>query len=446
MAFQAKTIKWGEFKVKNLIDVYNKQNSQNEQEIYNHFLQLVEIESYEEIIERFRMLFIKGSGYPDPEVARSLEKIIGLPQVEQEFNFLLNRCCHIVINRKQPYNYKKEVLLDLIKLFDGIAKEPEVRYYGTRSGKRLSELVQGFTKSEQYLTLKRLAELMNQAAASYSNTNSALAQPLRTLIPRYPYLYQHCLVSSDSTYEHQQAIRKIQKQKQRKFEIDLSHYVTHQIRRGTIGNSDFSESGLGNTQKLKNPTLLSSGELLTAIRQFVGKVEGGDNYRDYAKSFLTHVRQPQSYSCFKDSFYEYLSTSFDVDSKYIKYQFKDKLHKQLQNTMAHSNDKQFNDFLLMRTCNQMLGFLVVESMQKPQHYIFVNLLANMGPTSTIGLLLKIVLVCYRVKPYLEKRFAILFNHYESSTREVVLWLVKALENMQVALTTNFGRVDLSFIR
>nr|MDJ0555424.1 hypothetical protein [Microcoleaceae cyanobacterium MO_207.B10] len=199
-------------------------------------------------------------------------------------------------------------------------------------------------------------------------------------------------------------------------------------------------------QQLKNPTLLNDRDLLSAIKQFVGKVECGDNYRDYAKSFLNHARQPQSYRCFKESFYEYLSTSFDVDSRYIKYQFKDKLYKQLQKTMVHSDDKQFNDFLLMRTCNQMLGFLVVESMQKPQHFILINLLSNMGTTSTIGLLLKIVLVCYRVKPYLEKRFAILFNHYESSTREVVMWLVKALENMQVALSTNFGRVDLSFIR
>ncbi|MGB3512864.1 MAG: hypothetical protein WBA93_27355 [Microcoleaceae cyanobacterium] len=432
--------------MKNFIDVDNNHKSQDEQEIYNHFLQLVEIKSSAEMIERFRMLFLKCSGYPERKVAESLERIIVLPQVQQEFNFILNRCCHIVINRRQPYHYKKEILLDLIKLFDGIAKQEELRYYGTRSGKRLLELVQNFTKSEQYFTLKRLAELMNQAAGSYSNSNSALALPLRTLIPRYPYLYQHCLVSSDSSYEHQQTIRKIQKQKQRKFEIDLSHYVTHQIRRGKISNSDLSKSEWGNTQKQKNPTLLSDRELLSAIRQFVGKVEGGNNYQDYAKSFLNHARQPKSYSCFKDSFYEYLSTSFDVDSKYIKYQFQNKLHKQLKNTMAHSDDKQFNDFLLMRTCNQMLGFLVVESMQKPNHFIFLNLLANMGPTKTIGLLLKIILVCYRVKPFLEKRFAILFSNYESSTREVVMWLVKALENMQVALTTNFGRVDLSFIR
>ena len=287
---------------------------------------------------------------------------------------------------------------------------------------------------------------MNQEPGSCENTSSTMAQPLRTLIPRYPYLYQHCLVTSDSSYEHQQTIRKIQRQKQRKFEIDLSHYVTHQIRHGLIANSHLTKSSLENTNKIKNPTLLNRRELLLAIKQFVGKTEGSSNYRNYAKSFLSHASQPQSYSCFKESFFEYLSTSFDVDSKYIKSNFEDKLYKQLKNTMSHSNDKKLNDFLLMRTCNQILGFLVVESMHKPEHFFFINLMANMGVTATIGLLLKIVLVCYRVKPYLERRFAILFNHYESSTREAVMWLVKALENMQVALSTNFGRIDLSFIR
>ncbi len=427
------------------MDEYKQDKSHYEQYIYNHFLQLIDLESSEEIIERFRILFINGSGYPDREVAKALERIIALLHVEEEFNFILNRCCHIVINRKRPYNYKKDVLLDLIKLFDSIKNKPLNRYYGSRSSKRLFDLVQAFTTSEQYLTLKRFAELINQEARSYRNTHSALTQPLRTLIPRYPYLYQHCLITSDNSYEHQQAIKKMQRQKQKKFEIDLSHYVAHQIRKGIITTSTFTESSWKNTSKIQNPTLLSDRELLSAIRQFVGKVENGYNYQDYAKSFLTHARQPQSYRCFKESFYEYLNSSFDVDSRYVKYQFKDKLYKQLKNTMAHNDDKKFNDFLLMRTCNQMLGFLVVESIQKPQHFLFLNLMANMGPIATTSLLLKIVLVCYRVKPYLEKRFAILFNHYEASTREAVIWLVKALENIQVALSTNFGRIDLSFI-
>ncbi|NER01645.1 MAG: hypothetical protein F6K17_02875 [Okeania sp. SIO3C4] len=448
--------------MKNIMDEYNKHKSQDEQDIYNHFMQLIDLESSTEVIERFRILFINGSGYPDREISKALDRITALPQIEEEFNFILNRCCHIVINRKQPYNYKKDVLVDLMKLFDRVENQPARRhYYGSRNSKKLLELVQAFTRSEQYLSLKRLTELMNQETGSCRNTNSALAQPLRTLIPRYPYLYQHCLVTPDSSYEHQQVIRKIQRHKQRKFEIDLSKYVTHKIRQRVITTASFPAEYLTNrgaalsnltasrwedANKIQNPTLLNDREILSAIKQFVGKVENGNNYQNYAKSFLTHVKQPQSYGSFKESFYEYLSTSFDVDSKYIKRQFQDKLYKQLKNTMPHSNDKQFNDSLLMRTCNQMLGFLVVESSQKPQHFLFLNLMANLGPITTTGLLLKIVLVCYRVKPYLEKRFSILFNHYESHTRETVMWLVKALENMQVALSTNFGRVDLSFIR
>jgi hypothetical protein len=46
---------------------------------------------------------------------------------------------------------------------------------------------------------------------------------------------------------------------------------------------------------------------------------------------------------------------------------------------------------------------------------------------------------------LEKRFSILFNHYESSQRDAVQWLVHAMENLNVALSTNFSTIDLSFI-
>jgi hypothetical protein len=104
-----------------------------------------------------------------------------------------------------------------------------------------------------------------------------------------------------------------------------------------------------------------------------------------------------------------------------------------------------NDFLVVRTCSQLLNFLVVESPQRPQHYVFVDLISNLGPTLATGLLLKIILICRKVKPYLEKRFSILFNHYESSSRDAVQWLVQAMENLNVALSTNFSTIDLSFI-
>ena len=52
-------------------------------------------------------------------------------------------------------------------------------------------------------------------------------------------------------------------------------------------------------------------------------------------------------------------------------------------------------------------------------------------------------MCRKVKPYLDKRFAILFNHYESFSRDGVPWLVKALEHLQLAFSVHFGQVDLT---
>jgi hypothetical protein len=87
----------------------------------------------------------------------------------------------------------------------------------------------------------------------------------------------------------------------------------------------------------------------------------------------------------------------------------------------------------------------VESPQRPEHLFFIDLISNMGPVRTTGLLLKIVLLSRQTKPHLEKRFSILFNHYESQTVNDILWFVQSLENLNVALVVNFGDVDLSFI-
>jgi hypothetical protein len=98
----------------------------------------------------------------------------------------------------------------------------------------------------------------------------------------------------------------------------------------------------------------------------------------------------------------------------------------------------------MRTCNNLFNFLV-QSPQQSEHLLFIDLISNIGSLRTIEFLLKIALLSRSVKPNLEKRFSILFNHYESQVIDDILWLVESLENLNVALVANFGGVDLSFI-
>jgi hypothetical protein len=422
---------------------YNRQINLEEQQIYDHLLHWIDLETPDQMIERFRLLFIDGSDYPDGQVAIALDKVIASRLAEEEFRYVLNRCCHILVNRWQSRSQSQIAIPNLIQLFETLPSAASLSGAGrSRSVRRLRELTSLFTETEQYLTLRRLAEVLTQAAAEAEAANAG-SRPLSTLIRRYPYLYEHCLLSEDSTQEQQNTVKSIQSEVQRKFEIDLSQYVTYQVRRSQISSRIVTP----NTQRLirpvANPTLLSNQELGQAVLHYVGKVEGTKTYRDLACSFLVQSEQTHSYRDFKDDLYEYITASIDVE--YGNRRFYNQLHAHLENTMSESNGQRLNDFLLVRTCSQLLNFLVVDSSQQPHHFVFIDLITNLGPVLTTGLLLKVVLLCRKVKPYLERRLSILFNHYETYSRDAVQWLVLALENLNIALSAHFGGLNLSFV-
>lgn len=414
-----------------------RQPTLEEQQLYDHLLYCVQVESCSQLIERFQRLFLDGARYIDPQVWLALEKVIMSKRAEQDFKFVLNRCCHILINRWQMQPQLQGAIPELVALFEN---PPDPARVQSRGARRLRLLVQEFAQTEQYLTLQRLSRVMSESAETTNNGSKAIG----SLIQRYPYLYEHCLLSEDSSYEHQQTVRQIQSRVQRRFELDLSQYVTYQVRRAQAIRTHSIESLDKIIQPVKNPTLLTERELAASLKQFVGKVQGSHTYRDVAQSFLTHCSQANSYKEFKDDLYEYLTAS--IDPAYGKRQFNARLHDHLQSTLPQCDFQKPTEFLMVRTCSHLLNFLVVESPQRPNHFVFVDLITNLGATLTTGLLLKIVLLCRKVKPYLEKRFSILFNHYESVTRDGVPWLVNSLENLNLAFSVHFGAADLSCLK
>jgi hypothetical protein len=225
--------------------------------------------------------------------------------------------------------------------------------------------------------------------------------------------------------------------------VNLSRYVTYKVRLAQVTYTPkISEEAGRIIQPVKNPTLLNDKELNRALKQYVGTVEGNYTYKALSQSFLANTVYTPTYKDFKNDLYDYLITSVD----YGKGQFNKKLYDILQNTLPQCDQQKPSEFLILRTSSQLLNYLVVESSQKPDHYIFMDMITNMGVTRTMGLLLKLVLMCRKVKPYLDKRFSILFNHYESFSRDGVPWLVKSLENLQVAFSIHFGKADLSCLR
>lgn len=419
---------------------HSRSISPKEQALYDHWLQCAEQESPDQLIARFRALFIEGIGYPEREAVAFLDEILSSSDVEQYFRYIINRCCHILVNRWHGRPQLQGHIPTLINCFDQQPTHPVTEVSRARSARKVREMAAHFIHTEHYTTLRRLAQVVE---GELGDSNQPLNAPLGTLIGRYPYLYEHCLVNEESSAEHQQVVRRIRGEAQQKFEVDLSQYVTYRVRRSRLQKQgDAAAQTLARMRPLENPTLLSDRDLLLSIRQFSGRGADGCNSTDVAQRFLQQHRAT-TYGNFKEDLYDYITASVPVH--YGNRKFNSLLADRLRTILPENDEQPLNDFLMVRTCSHLFNFMVVDSPRQPQHFVFLDLINNLGPVLTTGVLLKLVLICRKVKPYLERRFSLLFNHYETDTRETVSWLVTTLESLNVALSLTFGSLDVSHL-
>ncbi len=421
---------------------------QEQQQIYEHLLYCVKIESSIEVLERFNNLFIRGTGYKDSRIRTALERIVDARNAETEFPLFFNRCCHIIINRWQMQPNLKYEIIELLILIER-ALPPGGAY--ARTSRKLRRLVKDFQHTEYYLRIQRLARLIDgslEPEKRRSNRIEIITNSVGDLIQRYPYLHQHCLLTEGSTDEFQQTVQTIQLGIQSNYELNLSQYITNRVRLAGL----FKQYKAANqsripkrlVKKVDNPTLLSDRELDKALRHYLGKVEQNYSYYDLAQNFLTHTSQVKTYQEFKADLYQYIISG--LDSNYGKLHFNQELHNYLQETLSDFDHRELDEFLTLRTYCQLFKFLVVDGKSSSNHEQYLNLVNHLGEVRTIGLLLKLVLLCGKVKPYLEQRFSILFSHYETVAEDRAPWLVKSLENLQVAFSIHFGEADFSLIQ
>jgi hypothetical protein len=409
----------------------NFATTSDEQKLYDHIVSCVQTMAPNQVIDRFRQLFIDGMGYPDRDIEAALYNIVSVKNFDREFKYIIHRCCYIPINRWQLHSQHKYAISNLIALFKQTSPRFGTEFYIV---KRLQEQIAAFTKSSEFTTLERLVKAVEkEPAPQKEEINSTLGE----LICRYPYLYGHSLLSKDSIDEDQKTIKILQSQRQKQFENDLSQYLNFLA----VKQEDTPTKIIVPT---KNPTLLNDDELHLAVREFAGKVAGDRTHKELAQFFLRDVRQTPSYKVFKVELYEYLLSA--IEPEYGGRQFNDRLYKHIKNILPENDSVKLNNLLLVRTCHQLFNFLVVENPERPSHYVFYDLVHNLGPSRTMALLLKLVLLSRKVKPDLEKRFSILFNHYEGKAADEIMWFLKSLENLNVAMTVNFSNADLSLIK
>lgn len=392
-----------------------------ESRLFAHLQEQAKTVHPSEAIALFRQLFMDGSHYPFASILSDLDFIINAGFAQTDYKYILNRSCYIYINAWWSTNCYRVFIPELIRVFE----EPPTSTAQNRAVMRRRALAQSFTQSQQYFALQRTAMAIE---AEWNHTRYHESEkPLETIISRYPYIYEYNLLTRDSNLDQRHTVRAMRQEAQHKFDVSLARYEAF---RATYQNASEPEKAQ------KNPTLLRSDQLDFAMHQFKGKVDGCNTQRDLARQFLTYSQWTRSYRDYKRDLYDYLMPVIQGRFSQGKHHFNQRLADHLQKTLSQYDSQSLSASLIEHTCKRLLNFLVVESVQRPDHVNFFDLLGNIGSTLTVSLLLKIVLLCSSAKPWLEQRLAILFNHYAPRPKRDVIWLVEALENTNIAFSVN----------
>ena len=404
--------------------------------LYDHLMRQARTVEPPVVIEHFRQLFIEGTSSNYPLVVKALEWIVNAPFAQSEFKFILNRSYYIIINAWCESGRNRVFIPTLI---DVVLSSP-VKSSAPLKNRYLWELVQEFAASKQYQALRRFAWTIRFDSTSKARISDKPSSSLETILCRYPYVYEYNLLTQDSTVEQRNTIQAMRKKAQLQYDLDLSRYVAYHRSRAYRSHRSTSTLGTNNVTVMPsmNPTLLSDKHLHRALSQYIGKVDGRNTQRDLANCFLTYCRWSRSYHEFKGDLYEYLMMA--MGPRFGGQRFGQKLSDRLQSTLYQYDHQPPTSALFHETCKSLLNFLVVESPQNPDHANFIDLIGNLGSIVTVSILLKIILLCEQAKPWLERRFAILFNHYADRPKSDVEWLVESMETLNVAMSTNFSNL------
>lgn len=420
---------------------YSYRDFQDDAEcIHRHFLDLRKAESSSNVIERFRDLLIDGSTYPEPGILTALHRLVASRWAEREFQFIINRCCYILINYWWSHAEPRQETVELIKLFQRTSFRPNPN----PTVRRLRTLAKQFTETELYQALEDRARVVLEPDVADAHN-----RPLRELIPRYPYLYPHFLLAGDSSESGYEVVQQLQVQREQQFSQQLHHYTMNLLRR------PMPTLQVGAAKPLPNPTLLSDDQVETAIRTYAGKSEGSRTYWDTARYFVVCSEQTASFRGVKQQMYDYLMSALQMaNPTYGSHYFDRWLAEQLDSILPQYDMLQPSDALLVQTCGQLLNALVAtpSPVRSNNHAIFVDLTSNLNATQTVGLLLRIALLCQKtksnltaIKAHLSRRFALMLRYYETKVKGEVEWLVECLENLAIAFSIHFGPSDFSWV-
>ncbi len=405
--------------------------------IYEYLAQCAELLAPESVINEVSCLFLHGK-VEIREVVKALEDIINSQISDREFGKFINCCFHLIINIWLTESKSQEYIVELINIFNDF--NPRVKSYNRQKAK-LNKLIWQYQTSDFYLQLLALGTVINFDGLKNLDREAQIA----SLIQRYPYLYKNYFLEDNCINASVELIATIQTKNQQRFEFQLSKYLIYQIRLLQVARIRLLSKGAGKViNRVNNPTLLSDKDFKTAIKHYLGKIDGEHTLLQISQKLSDRNKAGYSYQEFKQELKQYLLRNFQP--KNSQYDFDNQLKDKINLTFPQSNNRVLNNSLILQTCRQLISFLIIQNSQSPDYKRYKDLVANLGTAQVVLFLVKILLICPEVKSDLDKKIMIVFNYYQHHKTAEVLWLVKSLEYLAIAYSIYLGQVDVSLAK
>ena len=418
--------------------------------IYEHLRQRAN-ESPSDVIREFRNLLLLSKKISS-RVSNALESVL-FSNRQQQFNTVLNNCCWIIIDCSIDNRRSMSYIFQLLDTFDLVAQT----YSYNRQRKQLVQSIKDYQQSELYFQIRAAIaiikpkditrlDLITLLSARISDTTSSHInkEHIDIYLPRYPYLYHNFIPKSIQTKHITTLIERLQKKRQKEFEILLSKYIVYRFRLKQLERIEPSFKEANKTiTKVDNPSLLSYKASSAAFKQYLSRVNGY-SILEKARIFIEENESRTSYQIFKQDLCQFITANITPTNNTFK--FKNRLESKLEEMLTESNNEPLNKALMVQTCRQLLSILIIDRSKSSDSLNFKELIVNLGATQTTLILTKIVLICPELKIDLEKKIFSLAACYQQQKAREISWLIKALEHLTISFSICFGNIDTSIAK
>ncbi|MGD2180636.1 hypothetical protein [Lusitaniella coriacea] len=385
------------------------QGSEPSEVICHFFISAVRQYSPQRVLQYFKNIFFLQRHSLNGAVEQALLDLVAFDRKEEFLN-TLNRSCYILINNwsaSKEKIYHSKLLVELL---------PEAGYIDPKNcsfTQKIKTWLKIFVENEQYQTLQSL--IAQDVVSEKLSTSSQGAEKQWTNRYSY-YLVKHQANNTSNIKEHRAAAKSLSKQIKEQFKFDLAMYFV------------YSQLSAPKKQVRKNPTTLTP-EILNLIQKTLSGRKNL-NYKNLANIFLKQVEGIR-YKDLKKSILNYLKYSLHKQN-ILPTWLEAGLSEFLATLYEEHDERPWDDYLLLRTCNRLIEYLTKPNFSNPSNPATILAVQKNYLTWTV-VVLKILLICNDSYNHLIACMVDLIQQNEARSMSECQWLIRFLDTLNVVL-------------